>query len=185
MLEVRRGTPEDFDAVLDFYTQMIDQMRGTDFDVLWEHDKHPSPAFMRTSLEQDRVYLGWATSGENDGEGEDQTELACAMIVNADGADGYDQTEWGCSATPDELGVLHVVATLPKYHGQGFARTLLTEVIEQERAAGTKALRLDTFPYNVRGRGLYESLGFDYRGDITLWYPALGDVVLSMYELVL
>lgn len=179
MLALRQGSVDDFEAVLEFYTKMIDEMKDTEFDVYWEHDKHPSKAFIRTSLEQDRVYLGWVT--RDDGE----EELACGMIVNADGALGYEQVEWGCNVAPDDLGVLHVVATLPCYHGQGFAKQLLAWVIEQERARGARVLRLDTFPFNVRGRGLYEALGFKHRGDTTLTYPALGEVVLSMYELIL
>ena len=183
MLEVRRGTPEDFDAVLDFYTQMIDQMRGTEFDVYWEHDVHPSHELLRTSLEQDRVYLGYAPQ-DTDAQTAPQ-EIACAMIVNTSGAEGYDQAPWAIEVTPDELGVLHLVATLPKYHGQGFARALINEVIAQERAQGSKVLRLDTFPFNVRGRGLYESVGFEHRGDFAIKYATLGEAELSLYELIL
>ena len=51
MLEVRVARPDEFDAVLAFYTTMIDEMQGTDFDVQWQHGVHPSPAFLRESLE--------------------------------------------------------------------------------------------------------------------------------------
>ena len=37
MLEVRVARPDEFDAVLAFYTTMIDEMQGTDFDVQWQH----------------------------------------------------------------------------------------------------------------------------------------------------
>lgn len=51
MLEARVARPDEFDAVLAFYTTMIDEMQGTDFDVQWQHGVHPSPAFLRESLE--------------------------------------------------------------------------------------------------------------------------------------
>ena len=35
-LTVRKTTAQDYPAVLDFYTRMIDEMAGTDFDVLWK-----------------------------------------------------------------------------------------------------------------------------------------------------
>ena len=41
MLEVRVARPDEFDAVLAFYTTMIDEMQGTDFDVQWQHGVHP------------------------------------------------------------------------------------------------------------------------------------------------
>ncbi len=180
MLEIRLGTPQDFDAVLDFYTKMIDQMKGTEFDVLWEHGVHPSPEFLQTSLERDRVYLGWVYDEISGVE-----ELACALILNSQGAEGYDRVSWDMDVSPDQMGVLHVVATLPKYHGQGFARRLVQATIDAERELGTRTLRLDTFPHNVRGKGLYESVGFVHKGDVVLHYPALGDITLSMYELPL
>lgn len=174
VLDVRKGSADDFDAVLDFYTQMIDQMRGTDFDVRWEHGTHPSPALMRNSLAVGQLYCGWLGD-----------ELASAMIVNHEGAQGYDAVPWQVQAEPEQVGVLHVVATLPKHHGRGFARQLMQGVIDAERAAGTKALRLDTFPFNVRGRGLYESFDFQYLGDHKVLYPELGVLDISMYELEL
>ena len=57
--------------------------------------------------------------------------------------------------------------------------------MEIARADGLSVLRLDTFPYNVRGRGLYESCGFADKGEWTVYYPALGDIQVIMYELAL
>ena len=47
MLEVRVARPNEFDAVLAFYTTMIDEMQGTDFDVQWQHGVHPSSRWRR------------------------------------------------------------------------------------------------------------------------------------------
>ena len=64
-------------------------------------------------------------------------------------------------------------------------RQLLQGGMEIARADGLSVLRLDTFPYNVRGRGLYESCGFADKGEWTVYYPALGDIQVIMYELPL
>ena len=50
MLEVRKARADEIDAVLDFYAKMIDGMQGTDFDVQWRHDGHPSKDFLRESV---------------------------------------------------------------------------------------------------------------------------------------
>ena len=39
----------------DQITKMIDEMRDTDFDVCWEHGVHPSPAFLRASVDAGEI----------------------------------------------------------------------------------------------------------------------------------
>ena len=179
MLKVRRARADEFDQVLDFYTNMIDGMRGTEFDVCWEHDVHPSSAFLRASVDAGEVYVGLVEDGEG------ATCIASAMVLNGEGDAGYESVSWHVAAAPDEVLVVHVLGTLPAYHGRGFVRQLLQGGMEIARADGLSVLRLDTFPYNVRGRGLYESCGFADKGEWTVYYPALGDIQVIMYELAL
>ena len=160
MLEVRKARADEIDAVLDFYAKMIDGMQGTDFDVQWRHDGHPPKDFLREAVADGQMIVGVL-----EGEG-----IASAMVVNHEGEPGYEAVPWSVDAPPESVGVLHVVATLPAYHA---------------RADGLSVLRLDTFPYNVRGRGLYESCGFADKGEWTVYYPALGDIQVIMYELAL
>ena len=211
MLEVRVARPDEFDAVLAFYTTMIDEMQGTDFDVQWQHGVHPSPAFLRESLEAAQLIVGLLPAEEaaekiagadHDVEAieafeaveateaaserkEPESVIACAMVVNHEGAPGYHAVPWAVDAPPEQVGVLHVVATLPAFHGQGFGRQLVKGAADIARTRGLAALRLDTFPHNVRGRGLYESCGFSDRGEWPVHYPALGDIQVAMYELAL
>lgn len=201
MLEVRMARPDEFDGVLAFYTTMIDEMQGTDFDVRWRHGVHPSPQFLRESLEAGQVIVGllpaseaaWAAADVKGdvavesipGSGEPEPVIACAMVVNHEGAPGYDAVPWAVDAVPDRVGVLHVVATLPAFHGQGLGRQLVNGAAAIARAQGLAVLRLDTFPHNVRGRGLYESCGFSDRGLWLVHYPELGDIQVAMYELAL
>lgn len=99
MLEVRVARPNEFDAVLAFYTTMIDEMQGTDFDVQWQHDVHPSPTFLRESLEAGQVIVGLlpAEGVEVVSEGsESEPIIASAMVVNHEGAPGYDAVPWNC-----------------------------------------------------------------------------------------
>lgn len=39
-----------------------------------------------------------------------------------------------------------------------------------------------TLPWNLPGKRLYESFGFQYKGDIKLDYPSTGKISFSMYE---
>lgn len=149
MLEVRVARPDEFDAVLAFYTTMIDEMQGTDFDVQWQHGVHPSPAFLRESLEAAQLIVGLLPAEEvevvSEG-GESEPIIASAMVVNHEGAPGYNAVPWAVDAAPEQVGVLHVVATLPAFHGRGFGRQLVNGAADIARAQGLVALRLDTFP---------------------------------------
>lgn len=206
MLEVRKARVDELDAVFDFYGQMADQMEGTDFDVQWRRGGHPSAELLRASVEAGQMIIGVliedaegeeaAADGRVSGAGAtvgaraegdkgadgSRPVIASAMVVNHEGSPGYEAVPWAVDAEPESVGVLHVVATLPAYHGRGFARQLLTRGIEISRADGLAVLRLDTFPHNKRARSLYESCGFEDRGDWTVYYPALGDIQVSMYE---
>lgn len=192
MLTIRQARVDEFDQVMDFYTKMIDEMRDTDFDVCWEHGVHPSPAFLRASVDAGEVYVGLADEGEGDGEaasadGADDgraPRIASAMVLNGEGDAGYERAPWRVAAGSDEVLVVHVLGTLPVYHGHGYARAMVEACIDAARAAGKKAVRLDTFTTNVRAQNLYESCGFVNCGIYEGFYDFLG-LSAVMYEYAL
>ena len=47
---------------------------------------------------------------------------------------------------------------------------------------GSEAIRLDTLPYNIPAQRLYESFGFQYRGEVELYYTVTGNTAYKMYE---
>ena len=85
----------------------------------------------------------------------------------------------------DEVIVLHVLAVHPNHRGKGLARKLVENVIEQERKAGKKALRLDVIENNTTAEKLYQKLGFRYIQTKTLYYDVVGEMTFKLYELVL
>lgn len=172
---VRKATADDMDAVMDFYHNMIDEMRGTDFDILWQRDKHPSDAHLRESVERGQMFIGVAPDGQ----------IATALVVNHDRAPGYEAVPWEVDAPIEELGIVHSVATRPAYHGNGYASKLMQFAIDVSREEGLRALQLDTFVDNVRSHGLYDKLGFINHGAHPVYYDDLGTVDLDMFEYVL
>ena len=83
------------------------------------------------------------------------------------------------------VAVLHLLAVEPAVQRQGVGKALLNCAIERCRANGSRALRLDTLPWNLPGRKLYEGFGFQYRGEVKLTYPSTGLIAFCMYELIL
>ena len=174
-LITRKATVEDMDAVMDFYTNMIDEMVGTEFDILWKHDKHPSHAFLRESVERGYMWLGIAEDGM----------IATALVIDHTRAPGYENVDWCVNAPLEEVGIIHSVATRPAYHGKGFASKLFKAAIEASRSEGLRALQLDTFVDNVRSHGLYDKLGFVNHGAWPIFYDDLGTVEFDMFEYIL
>ena len=121
------------------------------------------------------VYVGMVEDGEG------ATCIASAMVLNGEGDAGYESVSWHVAAAPDEVLVVHVLGTLPAYHGRGFARAMMEACIDVARAAGKRAVRLDTFTTNVRAQSLYESCGFANCGVCEGFYDRLGRSAV-MYE---
>lgn len=113
----------------------------------------------------------------------DGDEIAACIIANDEKVEGYADAPWQIDS--DEVIVLHVLAVHPDYRGKGLARRLVENVIEQERKAGKKALRLDVIENNTTAEKLYQKLGFRYIQTKTLYYDVVGKMTFKLYELVL
>ena len=85
----------------------------------------------------------------------DGGEIAACVIANDEEVEGYADAPWQIDS--DEVIVLHVLAVHPNHRGKGLARKLVENVIEQERKAGKKALRLDVIENNTRFAFVYET----------------------------
>ena len=174
MLTIRAARADEFETVRCFYHRLIDMMEGSKFHPRWEKGVYPSDAFMRSSIERGELYVGML--GE---------EIAAAMVINGEGADGYDGAPWSVSAAHGEFSVIHTLGVMPAYHGRGFARELVRAAKETARGLGHKALRLDVLNGNLPAVRLYESEGFSYISAIKLFYEDTGVADFLLYEYAL
>ena len=58
-------------------------------------------------------------------------------------------------------------------------------MIEQERKARKKVLRLDVIENNTTAEKLYQKLGFRYIQTKRLYYDVVGEMTFKLYERVL
>ena len=114
---------------------------------------------------------------------EDKSCDVKSIVVQLSKQNGYADAPWQIDS--DEVIVLHVLAVHPDYRGEGLARRLVENVIEQERKAGKKALRLDVIENNTTAEKLYQKLGFRYIQAKTLYYDVVGEMTFKLYELAL
>ena len=168
----RKAAKEDFYKIRSLYWTLIDQEQDEPSFLHWKKGIHPSDEMIQDSINTGQLYV------LSDGD-----EIAACVIANDEKVDGYADAPWQVDS--DEVMVLHVLAVHPDYRGKGLARRLVENVIEQERKAGKKALRLDVIENNTTAEKLYQKLGFRYIRTKTLYYDVVGEMTFKLYERVL
>ena len=168
----RKAAKEEFYKIRSLYWNLIDQEKDDPSFPRWKKGIHPSDEMIQDSIDKEDLYV--LVDGD---------EIAACVIANDEKVDGYSDAPWQIDS--DEVIVLHVLAVHPDCRGKGLARRLVENVIEQERNAGKKALRLDVIENNTTAEKLYQKLGFQYVQTKTLYYDVVGKMTFKLYELVL
>ena len=168
----RKAEKEDFYKIISLYWNLIDHEQDEPSFPHWKKGIHPSDEMIQDSIDKGDLYV--LADGD---------EIAACVIANDEKVDGYSDTPWQIDS--DEVIVLHVLAVHPNHRGKGLARRLVENVIEQERKAGKKALRLDVIENNTTAEKLYQKLGFQFIQTKTLYYDVVGKMTFKLYERVL
>ena len=163
MLDIRSAPPGRICGGSEFLPQTHRHDGRGGISSALEKYVYPSDDFLRSSIERGELYVGML--GE---------EIAVAMVINGEGADGYDGAPWRVRAADGEFSVIHALGVLPPHHGRGFARELVRAAIDKTRAKGMKALRLDVLNGNLPAVRLYESEEFRLVSRVKLFYEGHG-----------
>ncbi len=112
----------------------------------------------------------------------DRDAVAGAFILNCDPQGDYSEGDWKLSLRDGEYMVLHTLAVLPELSGRGIGKYIVGWCIEQAKAEGFRALRVDAVPDNIPARRLYESMGFVFAGERDLRRGIEGIPKFALYE---
>lgn len=160
-LHVRQAAPNELERVIGLYAAVIEANRGTEFDVMWDFDLHPTIADLKKAIESGELYIAELDGFEN---------FAGAVVLNHWYAPGYEKAPWAIEALDSELWIIHTFCTHPALAGQGIGRRFVAQICEIAREHGIKTLRLDVLPHNLPARKLYERCGFTDLGFFNLDY---------------
>lgn len=149
-MKIRPACEEELLAIERLYTAVIDGMRGTPCDILWEMGVHPSRESLRAALRAGELLGAFDADGSPLG----------ALVLNGSQADDYRLVPCRVEAPDDAVAVVHLLAVDPAARGRGIGRSLLRVATDAAAAAGKLALRLDVFDNNAPARALYVSCGF-------------------------
>lgn len=176
-LDVTHAQTQDLPATERLYQTVIDRMRNTPLDILWDLDFHPSRASLAEAAAAGNLFIA---PGEKPG------EALGAFILDANQDDDYAQVRWiaGGAREGDAL-VLHVLAVAPNARGRGVGRALVAAAAEEARIRGAASVRLDVFDNNEPAANLYLACGFVDHGIYTLEHGGEFTHNSRMMELVL
>lgn len=154
MLTIRPAVPQDVPAVAEMLEEVIEHLHrsGKNYPN-WHHGKYPTPAVPAAALARGDLYVV-----EQDG------EIVGTVTINALQAPQYAEMPWRVDAAPEQVRVIHTLATRPAVRGSGLSRRLLAYAEELARRQGAVVMRLDTFHQNAPARHLYEDTGYVHIG---------------------
>ena len=182
---IRKGLPEEFEAVRKLYDDCSSELHEWDFLPNGSDGSFPTDEMIRTALAAGLLFLAEVPAGYPEETKSDEKALAAALIADHEGEPEYAIVPWQAPAPDEELYILHALRVLKRWQGYGLAKALMAAAVEDARAAGMKAVRLDTLPGDDAAIHIYESLGFREAMRMDMNYPDIGDVVGIMYEKVL
>lgn len=171
MIVIREAHSGEEHEIIKFYECVIDQMQDSPYPLRWKKGVYPVLEDIIRSIDGNAMYVA-----EEDG------CIRGAFVINHTQGEGYDLTEWKVKAEKEQVAVLHLLATLPSFQGKGIGRRMLEQAARVAGREKDTVIRLDTLPWNVPGKKLYEKFGFVYCGDVVLDYPVAGKIAFSMYE---
>lgn len=145
-------------------------MANSPYRPKWQKGIYPTIDDISSAVSNEELYIALS---------EDAAVLGTVILRHEPEA-GYESVSWGLET--QNYSVVHLLAVSPAKQRSGIARALLDAARDAARENGSEAIRLDTLPYNIPAQRLYESFGFQYRGEVELYYTVTGNTAYKMYE---
>lgn len=172
-MNIKTAETGDFDRVVEFYDNIIDDMQGLQYHPLWQKRIYPTLEFIRQSIENRQLFIQLENG-----------DIIGCMVINHYG-NGYDTVKWAVNAQTNEVDIIHALGVKVAQQGHSYASELVKKAIEMARTNNRKAIRLDVLEPNLPAHELYKKHGFQLREVKDLYYEDTGWTKFMLYELVL
>ncbi|MEG2170571.1 MAG: GNAT family N-acetyltransferase [Erysipelotrichaceae bacterium] len=172
-MEIRIATMSEYDQVLAFYYDLIDAMRDHEYSPGWEKQVYPMDEDIQKAMEAKELYIGLVNG-----------DIASAMVLNQNKAEGYESVAWQIEAKDNEVMMIHLLGVGLPYQKHGYAQAMVKKAIDVAKQKAIKCIRLDVMKNNIAAQKLYPTCGFKYIDTIKLFYEDTGLIDFLMYELI-
>ena len=170
---IRLATAHDSAAVLTFYESAIESMRAN-LGGGWKKGVYPTGAYLDQMIAQQELFLLL-----------EEGAILAAVVLNHRADDAFYKAAWQVDAKPEEVLVVHTLASSPDRHRTGLASRMMDFAAELGRARGCKALRLDVWGPNKPAHAFYQKNGFRPGETIRMYYEDTGLDNFTLYERLL
>ncbi|GJH41101.1 N-acetyltransferase [Capnocytophaga sp. HP1101] len=153
-ITLRIATPADAPAIWVILSDAIER-RKTEGSNQWQ-DGYPNEAVVANDIAHQYGYV--LTEGN-------EVLGYCALIINNEPAYEVIEGQW---LTDGDFMVIHRVALSPAHLGRGLAKLILQQAEQVAHNKGIPSLRADTNYDNAPMLHLFEKLGYQCCGEITL-----------------
>ncbi len=173
-LLIRRGTPEDLDALENLYGEVCVHMAAAINYAGWKRDVYPARQDAEEGIREGTLFLA-----EEDG------AAAGSFILRPRQEAAYAGADWGADLAEEEVLTVYTFAVHPLRRRRGVGRAMLAYADRYALERGVRALRLDVYEKNLPAIRLYESAGFRYAGTVSLGLEDIGLDRFRLYERLL
>lgn len=173
-MRLRPAVAEEFEAVRDFYWELIDLMKDRTDSVGWKKGIYPTDRFLRESIEKKELFVLDGGNG-----------FTACVVLNSRWNEGYEGVSWSVDCPDREVLVPHALAVRSSEQGRGIGKEVVRDIIELAGREGKRTVRLDVLAGNTAAKHLYTGLGFRYVQSKVMYYEDTGWTEFIMYEFVL
>lgn len=174
LVDMRKATTEDSDAVLRFYETVCGALEEYEYSPCWHYGIYPSPEDLRSHIAAGELLVGTVGS---------ELAASCVLLFGDDPV--YRGVSWPTDAAPDEVSELHLFAVRPADRRQGVSAAMLESLIRYAGECGKRVIRLDVVKGNLPAERLYQAHGFRFVQECTVFYEDTGELPVRLYELVI
>lgn len=167
---LRKAEIEEAENILEFYRDVIDSIKGSEFNPKW-NETYPNLEYIKTCIETKELYVF-----AND------DEIIACVVLNGSFNPEYENIAWSANAKEGEIVVIHTFAISSEFMGKGIGREIFNQIKNCALENGKKAIRLDIIDGNVGAQKVFEKFGFKYVDTVEMFHPAVGLEKFHLYE---
>ncbi len=173
MTHLRKAEIEESEEILEFYQNVIDSTRGSEFNPKWNQN-YPNLEFIEGCVEKEELYVCT----------EEDLIISCVVLNNRFDPE-YENIEWTINATPQEIVIIHTFAVSSDFAGRGIGKEIFNQIRDNALTNNQKSIRIDIIDGNVGAQKVFEKFGFKYVDTVEVFHEAVGLEKFHLYEYVL
>ncbi|MBD5228748.1 MAG: GNAT family N-acetyltransferase [Bacteroidales bacterium] len=171
---IRKGIPDDIDAVADIYSAIHDEIEQGRYKMKWFRDRYPTRAWAEERIAAGDLYIM-----------EDGGQIVASAVINHNPLPEYFEGKWHQPANYDKTLVLHSLVVDPRLMRRGYATSFMAFFEQTGIDNDCERLRLDTQMIDIPARNLYKKLGYTEADNVLCQFKGISDIDLVLIEKML